>query len=80
MPCVELFLKQSSEYQIQVLPAEVTHRVAIEAGVPDTWYRFVGLQGKILGIEQFGLSAPAEALYEYFGLTEKCLQEVLIYA
>jgi transketolase len=48
--------------------------VAIEAGVPDAWYRFVGTQGKVLGIESFGLSAPAEKIYEYFGLTEKNLE------
>lgn len=77
MPCVELFLEQTSEYQAQILPPEITHRVAIEAGVPDTWYRFVGLQGKILGIEKFGLSAPAEKLYAHFGLTEQQLEKVV---
>ena len=77
MPCVELFLQQSLEYQSKILPPEIIHRVAIEAGVPDTWYRFVGLQGKVLGIEQFGLSAPAEQLYAYFGLTEQALESAL---
>lgn len=77
MPCVEIFLEQSPEYQAHILPAEITHRVAIEAGVPDTWHRFVGLQGKVLGIERFGLSAPAEALYQYFGLTERSLEDAL---
>lgn len=77
MPCVDVFLTQPPEYQAQVLPAEITCRVAIEAGVPDTWYRFVGLQGKVLGIERFGLSAPAEQLYDYFGLTDKNLEAVL---
>ncbi len=73
MPCVEIFLKQPADYQNKVLPAEIINRVAIEAGVPDTWYRFVGTQGKVLGIERFGLSAPAEKIYEYFGLTENNL-------
>lgn len=77
MPCVELFLKQSPEYQAEVLPLEITHRIAIEAGVPDTWYRFMGTQGKVLGIERFGLSAPAEKLYAYFGLTEEALEKSL---
>ena len=75
MPCVEKFLEQTVEYQAKILPSEITHRIAIEAGVPDTWYRFVGLQGKILGIERFGLSAPAEKLYEYFQLTEQELEK-----
>ena len=74
MPCVEIFLKQSTDYRDKVLPAEIINRVAIEAGVPDAWYRFVGTQGKVLGIERFGLSAPAEKIYEYFGLTEKKLE------
>jgi transketolase len=74
MPCVEIFLKQPTDYRDKVLPAEIINRVAIEAGVPDAWYRFVGTQGKVLGIESFGLSAPAEKIYEYFGLTEKNLE------
>ncbi len=77
MPCVEKFLEQTTEYQAQVLPPDITHRIAIEAGVTDTWYRFVGLQGKILGIDRFGLSAPAEELYEYFGLTEEMLEKTV---
>lgn len=77
MPCVELFLEQSPEYQTHVLPTEITHRVAIEAGVTESWYRFVGLQGKILGVNQFGLSAPVEKLYEYFGLTEQQLEKII---
>ena len=44
-------------------------RVAIEAGNPDLWYRFVGLQGRVLGIERFGLSAPYQQIYQEFGLT-----------
>lgn len=77
MPCVELFVQQSAEYRAAVLPPAITQRVAIEAGVPDTWYRWVGLEGKVLGIESFGLSAPAPAVYEYFGLTAACLQHAL---
>jgi transketolase len=76
MPCVEIFLKQPTDYRDKVLPAEIINRVAIEAGVPDAWYRFVGTQGKVLGIESFGLSAPAEKIYEYFGLTEQHLEKV----
>lgn len=78
MPCTEIFLQQSAEYQAHVLPADITQRVAIEAGVPDTWYRFVGLQGKVVGIERFGLSAPAKELFEYFEITEQHLQQILL--
>ncbi|MES2203745.1 MAG: transketolase [Pseudomonadota bacterium] len=77
MPCVEKFLEQTIEYQAKILPPEITNRIAIEAGVSDIWYRFVGLRGKILGVDQFGLSAPAEKLYEHFGLTEEKLEQVV---
>jgi len=52
-----------------VLPSDVKKRVAIEAGAPDSWYQFVGLDGKVFGIERFGLSAPYQEIYAEFGLT-----------
>src|SRR5207253_8633969 len=58
MPCFERFNRQSSEYREQVLPNECRKRVAIEAGVTEIWYEYVGLDGKVIGLHQFGLSAP----------------------
>jgi transketolase len=69
MPCVDLFLQQEQQYQQQVLPQEITKRIAIEAGVTNYWYQFVGLHGKVIGIDRFGESAPAEQLFDLFGLT-----------
>ena len=69
MPCAEVFCKQSAAYIEQVLPAAVTKRVAVEALHKDYWYKFVGLNGKIIGMETFGESAPAAALYKEFGIT-----------
>lgn len=69
MPCCEVFKSQDADYREKILPSRITARVAIEAGVPDYWFQFVGLKGKILGISRFGLSAPAPAIYKEFGLT-----------
>ena len=59
MPSMELFLKQDKEYQEKVIPSAIRARVSMEAGVTMPWYRFVGLDGKALGIDHFGASAPA---------------------
>ncbi|MCD8524836.1 MAG: transketolase [Gammaproteobacteria bacterium] len=77
LPCVEVFLEQAKEYQESVLPSEITCRIAIEAGVSDGWYRFVGPMGKVIGLNEFGLSAPAEKLYHYFGLTADQLERFI---
>lgn len=69
MPCMEIFLKQDKEYQEKVIPAAVRARVSMEAGVTMPWYRFVGLDGKALGIDHFGASAPAAILFKEFGFT-----------
>ncbi len=69
MPCVESFESQDAAYKQSVLPAEVTARVAVEAGVSDLWYKYVGLNGKVVGMDRFGESAPAERLFEEFGFT-----------
>ena len=57
MPCFERFERQSEKYREEVLPASCRQRVAIEAGVPAVWYQYVGLDGKVIGIRRFGLSA-----------------------
>ena len=69
MPSWELFAAQSEEYQQQVLPRYVTARLAVEAGLTDGWHRYVGDQGRVIGIDHFGASAPAAVLFEKFGFT-----------
>ena len=69
MPCGEVFARQSADYQESVLPNALRQRVAIEAGSPAGWYRYVGLDGLVLGITSFGASAPAGQLFKHFGLT-----------
>ncbi len=69
MPCVEFFEAQDESYKQSVLPSEVTARVAVEAGVSDFWYKYVGLNGKVVGIDRFGESAPAGQLFAEFGFT-----------
>ncbi len=69
MPCTDLFDAQSDEYRRQVLPSEVTARVVVEAGVTETWWRYAGERGRVIGIERFGESAPASALFEHFGFS-----------
>ena len=69
MPAVDVFLAQDQAYQNSVLPPEITARVAVEAGIADYWYRFVGLQGAVVGMTSFGESAPGDALFKHFGFT-----------
>jgi transketolase len=69
MPCVESFEAQDDAYKQSVLPSDVSARVAVEAGVSDFWYKYVGLNGKVVGIDRFGESAPAGQLFEQFGFT-----------
>ena len=69
MPSTELFDQQSAEYKETVLPSSVTKRVAIEAAAVDTWYKYVGLEGKVIGMTSFGASAPGNLLFEKFGFT-----------
>lgn len=69
MPSTDVFDAQSSEYKASVLPAEVTKRVAVEALAKDTWYKYVGLNGAIIGMDTFGESAPAGDLFKHFGIT-----------
>jgi len=69
MPSMERFERQSAEYREQILPSACRRRVAIEAGVSDLWYRWVGLDGKVIGIDRFGISAPGNQVMEIFGMT-----------
>jgi len=69
VPSMERFERQSAEYREEVLPAAIRRRVAIEAGVSDLWYRWVGLDGKVLGIDRFGISAPGNQVMEILGMT-----------
>jgi transketolase len=69
MPCMELFDEQDANYRDSVLPPDVRQRMAIEAGSPDIWYKYVGLDGKVIGMNHFGASAPAEILKEAYGFT-----------
>ena len=68
MPCFERFERQTAEYREEVLPTACRRRVAIEAGVPDVWYRYVGLDGKVIGLHRFGLSAPGDQVMKEFGI------------
>ncbi|MBF4289928.1 transketolase-like TK C-terminal-containing protein, partial [Vibrio anguillarum] len=69
MPSTDAFDKQDAAYREAVLPAAVTKRIAIEAGIADFWYKYVGFGGKIIGMTTFGESAPAEQLFNMFGFT-----------
>ena len=68
MPCMELFEDQDQAYRDQVLPPSVTHRVAVEAGVRMSWERWLGPEGKFVGMSRFGASGPYAHVYEYFGV------------
>ncbi|WP_010450332.1 transketolase [Vibrio rotiferianus] len=69
MPSTDAFDKQDAAYREAVLPSDVTARIAVEAGIADFWYKYVGFGGKIIGMTTFGESAPAGELFEMFGFT-----------
>ncbi|WP_411360145.1 transketolase [Pseudidiomarina salilacus] len=69
MPATDVFDAQDKAYREQVLPSSVTKRIAVEAGIADYWYKYVGLQGRIMGMHSFGESAPAGDLFKHFGFT-----------
>ena len=69
MPCMERFNRQSAEYRESVLPKAVRKRVAIEAGVTGLWHQYVGLDGKAIGIDRFGISAPGSTVFKELGIT-----------
>ncbi|MFC5080052.1 Transketolase 1 [Vibrio thalassae] len=69
MPATDVFDKQDEAYRESVLPSDVAARIAIEAGIADFWYKYVGFGGKIIGMTTFGESAPADELFKMFGFT-----------
>jgi transketolase len=69
MPCSSVFDAQDAGWREAVLPPAVTRRVAIEAGVPEGWWRYVGPHGRVIGMTRFGASAPAKDLFKHFGFT-----------
>ncbi len=69
MPSTDVFDQQDAAYKEAVLPANVTKRLAVEACIADYWYKYVGLNGRIIGMTSFGESAPANQLFEMFGFT-----------
>jgi transketolase len=73
MPCIELFEAQSADYRDNVLPPSVTVRLAVEAGVPLSWWKWVGTGGDVLGIERFGASAPGTTVLEQLGFAPESI-------
>jgi len=73
MPSFEIFDRQSAEYREAILPSSCRRRVAIEAGVTGLWRKYVGLDGKVVGIDRFGLSAPAPEIFKELGITAEAL-------
>jgi transketolase len=69
IPSVDVFESQDAAYQESVLPAAVRKRLAVEAAAADYWYKLVGLDGKVIGMESFGESAPGPVLLEHFGFS-----------
>lgn len=77
LPCMERFDRQSDDYRSEVLPPSCKHRVAIEAGVTGLWWKYVGEQGTVLGIDRFGLSAPGGAAMKELGMTPEAVVEAV---
>ena len=77
MPSTTEFDKQSDTYKELVLPKAITARVAVEASVPSGWYKYVGINGEVVGMTSFGESAPASELYNHFGVTVSAILEAI---
>nr|WP_174505643.1 transketolase [Acinetobacter sp. Marseille-Q1620] len=73
MPSAEVFMQQDAAYREAVLPAHIRARVAVEAAHVDYWWKFVGLDGRVIGMTSYGESAPAKDLYQYFGITTEAV-------
>lgn len=73
VPSFERFNRQSAEYRESILPKSVRKRVAIEAGVTGLWHQYVGLDGKVIGIDRFGISAPGNTVYKELGITAEAV-------
>jgi len=78
MPSLDVFQKQDQDYRESVLPRAITRRVAIEAAATDYWYRWVGLEGAVIGIDRYGESAPASKIYEYLGFNVAHIRSVVL--
>ncbi|MBO5560588.1 MAG: transketolase, partial [Firmicutes bacterium] len=76
MPCVELFEEQSEEYKNSVLPKNIDKRVAVEASSDNYWYKYIGINGRFIGVDRFGISAPFPVLFKHFGFTPEHIAEV----
>ena len=77
LPCFERFERQEAAYREEVLPAACTKRIAIEAGVSDLWWKYVGTAGKIIGIDRFGISAPGNTVFKELGITAEAVAKAL---
>lgn len=77
MPCTDVFDAQDGYYKESVLPSNVPARVVVEAAHADYWYKYVGLDGRVVGMTSFGESAPGGALYEHFGITAEAVVEAV---
>ncbi len=75
IPCCERFERESQKYRDEVLPKSCRKRIAIEAGVPEIWYQYVGLDGKVIGLHRFGLSGPGGEVMKEFGIDAKHVVE-----
>ena len=70
LPCFERFERQSAEYRESVLPKACTKRISIEAGVTDLWWKYIGTEGKAIGIDRFGISAPGDVVFKELGISK----------
>ncbi|MBV1907289.1 MAG: transketolase [Pseudomonadales bacterium] len=73
MPCADIFLNQMAEYQEEVLPSAIRSRVVVEAAQSDYWYRFAGLDGRVVGIDRFGLSAPGDVAMRELNISTEAI-------
>ena len=77
MPCLERFDRQGEDYQNEVLPDSCRKRVAIEAGVTSLWWKYVGENGRVIGIDRFGLSAPGNTVMQELGITAEAVVDAV---
>ena len=77
MPCVDVFLQQDKAYRSSILPDTVKARVIVEAGTREYWYQFIGRRGRIVGLNSYGLSAPAKDIYAELGITVDAVVEAV---
>ena len=81
MPSTTVFDRQDADYRDRVLPPSIRHRIAIEAGSTGFWYRYVGLEGRVIGLDQFGVSAPDTEIFAHFNITpaQVCSQAIALH-